>query len=125
MEEKPTESSVLDPATLSELHNLEGSVNRGFFRQMVDAFVSDGAVRLQQIETALGEKDRESLSTAAHTLKGGSLSVGARALADICRRLDAAAGAGDLAAAAEQFRLLGEEFERVRTALEKEAEKPI
>ncbi|MGH2810139.1 MAG: Hpt domain-containing protein [Actinomycetota bacterium] len=123
MEEKPTESAVLDPATISELHHLEDSGNQGFLRQIVDAFVSDGAVRLKQIETALGLKDREGLSTAAHTLKGGSLSVGARPLADLCRRLETSAGEGDLAGAAEQFGLLREEFERVREALEKEAEK--
>jgi CheY-like chemotaxis protein/HPt (histidine-containing phosphotransfer) domain-containing protein len=77
----------------------------------------------REIEAALAADDLPKLGLAAHKLRGAALGVGARALAEIAARLQAAVRAGDRSNCGEGLDALGGEIRRV--AAEISSELPI
>lgn len=79
---------------------------------MLDTYVSQG----RQLAATL----RQALGRAAHTLKGSSLNVGAKPLAELCARLEELGKAGDLTGAGDLVAQVQTEWERVTAALDAE-----
>lgn len=71
----------LDEAVLGALQE----VMEQEYPLLLDTFLSDSRVRLQQLHAA---SDVEALSQAAHSLKGSSSNMGAVQLAELCRQLE-------------------------------------
>ncbi len=99
---------MVDEKVLQELQASVGG-DRGFVRDLIDAYVTDSAGQLEAIEAALAAGDAEALVRPAHTLKSSSATVGAMDLSSLARTLEMAGRFGTLGdaetrAAAEQLR---------------------
>jgi CheY-like chemotaxis protein len=109
--------AVLDPATVEELRDLGDELLASLYAQYLEGL--DTALDELTAAAARGgwdDEDETSVPRLAHRLKGGSGSLGLRGVADLCARLERAAGGPG----AEVDRLLGElraERLRVRAAV--------
>jgi CheY-like chemotaxis protein/HPt (histidine-containing phosphotransfer) domain-containing protein len=73
---------------------------------------------VEEIVQAVALDDAERLREQAHQLKGVAANLGARELAEVCSRLEAAASAGDLEAAVEPLAMLRPRTREMLAAIE-------
>jgi HPt (histidine-containing phosphotransfer) domain-containing protein len=73
------------------------------------------------VEEALQKGDAPTVERTAHTLKGGSGSMGARVMFGLCAQLEDIGASGDLSQGSELLGQIREELGRVERALEEEA----
>jgi HPt (histidine-containing phosphotransfer) domain-containing protein len=74
------------------LHSIDG--DKGFARDLADAFIGTVDREVTAIISALGSGDATAVRNSAHTLKGASANLRASAAAAAAARLEAATGAG-------------------------------
>ncbi len=84
----------LDDEVFESLKGLE-SCAPGLSRKVMDAFWEDTPRRLEDIEQALLGHNAEKLSRVAHTLRGSSGNLGARAFVQICADLERSVAGND------------------------------
>lgn len=90
--ENPTMECRLDPRVIGDIVGASPE----FANELVDLFIQDAWGRVDALSTAFAARERDTLRTLAHSLKGSSSTVGARRLSTICHRLEQhAAGSGD------------------------------
>ena len=77
--------------------------DRDLLRDVTAAFVEECPQMAALVESSIAAGDGTSLSRAAHTLKGGMRMFGASAPMEVAAKLEATAGQGDVAAAAEIY----------------------
>ncbi len=106
----------LDRETLARLRADLGP-GRDAFNELVGLFISELVPRLQAITLALERDDPRRIAAAAHILKGSSMLVGARAMAELCLEIELAAKNGTIEQADALMKLLREEAGRVARAL--------
>jgi HPt (histidine-containing phosphotransfer) domain-containing protein len=58
--------------------------------ELIDAFNTDAAARMQQLRVALRNSDFSRILAEAHAIKGSARQVGADAVADACQELEIA-----------------------------------
>jgi HPt (histidine-containing phosphotransfer) domain-containing protein len=112
------EPGPLDLDAIAELRQLGGEGGEDALRQLVAVFEEAAMPRLSALHEALGRRDAGELERRAHTLKGSSLSVGARRVADLSRALEQVGRAGDLTRAADLLPQLETELARYEAAIE-------
>jgi HPt (histidine-containing phosphotransfer) domain-containing protein len=76
----------------SLLNSIDG--DKGFARDLADAFIGTVDREVAAIISALGSGDAAALRNSAHTLKGASANLRAAAAAAAAARLESATGAG-------------------------------
>jgi signal transduction histidine kinase/DNA-binding response OmpR family regulator len=81
-------------------------------RSVLMEFLSNARENAQEIETALASHDMPAVAFAAHKLKGGALSVGARALQQLAATMEGAARPGDTAKCQDILTTLVRELQR-------------
>ncbi len=81
-------------------------------RALLQEFLSGARESARDIEAAVARSDMAMVSASAHKLKGGSQSVGARALERVAAALEAAAGSGNGTTCRGMLGVLGRELER-------------
>jgi HPt (histidine-containing phosphotransfer) domain-containing protein len=106
----------IDPAVFAGLVEMTGG-EMDFVDELVDTFLEDGRAQIEGMRASLADGDTERLGRAAHSLKSGSLNVGALDLGATCRSLEEAARAGDVPDAGERIDAIAAGFEAVRTVL--------
>jgi HPt (histidine-containing phosphotransfer) domain-containing protein len=106
---------AVDPAALDAMLEMVGG-DVEFFDELVDTFLEDAVTQLEAMRLAAGA-DAESLVRPAHSMKTNSANMGATALAQMCRDLEATARSGNLEGAAERVAAVEQEFALVRTEL--------
>jgi two-component system, sensor histidine kinase and response regulator len=82
--------------------------------EIIAIFLGDAPNHIAAIRSALASRDAAGVAEAAHALKSGSGNVGATRVYELCDRLEAIAGRGDLAAAAATFDQLEKELRNWR-----------
>jgi CheY-like chemotaxis protein/HPt (histidine-containing phosphotransfer) domain-containing protein len=112
----PAGPSAIDPAALAELFESVGG-DADFVGEVVDAYLADAPIQLEAMRAALAAGDLVALGRAAHTLKGNSRNVGASNLAEVARRIEEQARAGDATEAAERIDAAADAFGAVVAAL--------
>ena len=110
------EASVLDPTAIDRLSEMTGG-DPEFIRELITTFLEDAMVQIAAMRTAVDAASADELVRPAHSLKSNSASMGATALAEMCRSLEADARAGRLDGASERVAAAAAEFERVSGAL--------
>ncbi len=80
----------------------------GALAGLLEDFLSDSEKRLRAARAALDLGERAAAGREAHAIKGAAAAVGARGLAELCRRLDAAARPESDADASELAALLAQ-----------------
>ena len=97
--------------------DIQASVERAgdvsFWQELLDAYVSETAARLNSLDQALASTEAEAATREAHTVKGGSAEIEAPQMRALALQVEQLCKAGDLTAAAASARLLREEFGRL------------
>ena len=83
----------IDAAVFANLLEMTGG-DHEFVDDLVDTFIDDGRRQVDALQAAAAAGDREALVRPAHSLKSGSLNVGALRLGELCRELEETARAG-------------------------------
>jgi CheY-like chemotaxis protein/HPt (histidine-containing phosphotransfer) domain-containing protein len=115
--------AALDAAALAALRELREPGQNDPLKELGELFLKDARARLQQIESALAERDSPKLAAAAHALKGSASNLGARRLSALCAGLEKLGKAGDLTEAASILLNLRSEFHCVEESLVTEMQK--
>lgn len=109
-----TAQAVLDPGALRELRN----GGDDFLREIADLFCSETPAQIARIGRALEAGDLDAVKREAHSLKGASLSMGARGISALSIEIEEQAKQRAVPRAVALVAKLVEEFARVQTALE-------
>jgi signal transduction histidine kinase/CheY-like chemotaxis protein/HPt (histidine-containing phosphotransfer) domain-containing protein len=102
----------LDEEVFDSLKGLEACAT-GLSKRVTEAFLNDTPRRLEDIKQALFEHEGEKLALVAHTLKGSSSNLGARAFVQICSDLEHSVAENDWENCSKLLNSLREEFHRL------------
>lgn len=91
---------VLDEETISGIQELDGDGEPELLRTLLNMFTSDTPLRIETLQRAIDNKDLAESAGVAHSLKSGSLGIGAQYLASVCAGIELHARQDNLAAAA-------------------------
>ena len=105
-------------ALSSQLQELVDEGQGEIVSELLDLFIVEAAEHMTKVEAALASEDLKALAFSAHSLKGGSGSVGAAAMAEEAHRLQVAAENGDFTAAQNSFSSLLAQFRQVQASME-------
>jgi two-component system, sensor histidine kinase and response regulator len=110
----------IDREVLARLRGLQGEDEPDIVAKLAGVFLDDARSRLQAVEEALQQGDATTVQRVAHMLKGGSGSMGARGMFDLCAQLEDIGSSGDLSRGSGLLERIREELGRVDRALEAE-----
>jgi HPt (histidine-containing phosphotransfer) domain-containing protein len=113
------EASV-DREVLARLRRLQGEDEPDIVADLAGMFLKDARTRLEAVEEALQKGDAPVVERAAHTLKGGSGSMGARGMSGLYAQLEDVGASGDLSQGSELLGRIKKELGCVQRALEAE-----
>ncbi|AFY66132.1 response regulator [Geitlerinema sp. PCC 7407] len=114
--------SPLNAQALQSLRDMLGG-DEAALAELLRYYLTDAPKMVQEIQAAIAESQARQLQEAAHRLKSSSASLGATALAQLCRTLETQGKDNCLQASAPVAEALVQEFERVIAALHEEVEK--
>ncbi len=80
-------SGPIDDAVFAGLIEMTGG-EMDFVDELVDTYLEDGRNQITSMRAASANGDVPTLGRAAHSLKSGSLNIGATDLAALCRALE-------------------------------------
>jgi two-component system sensor histidine kinase BarA len=107
----------IDAAVFANLRDMTGG-DHEFVDDLVDTFIDDGRRQVDALQAAVAAGDREALIRPAHSLKSGSLNVGAMRLGVLCRELEETARtSGELPDAAERVGAIASAMDSAAVAL--------
>ncbi|PTN31541.1 response regulator [Desulfonatronum sp. SC1] len=89
-------------------------------RQLAALLLTDVPRHLDELETALGDKNSATVREIAHTIKGVALNTGCLALGGLAKEVEDAAARGDLGRPGELMPDLWRGFDRLREVLREE-----
>ncbi len=112
----------LDTKVINTLRNILRG-DRAAFAELIECYLTETPRLVQNISTAMATEDTQTLWKTAHQLKSSSASVGAMTLAQLCRQLEAQARSNKFQSSLEAISQLHQEYEQVKTALQKELAK--
>lgn len=107
----------LDPEVIEKLRQLTPPDEPDVLQQVLQLFLSEVPRRIERLRNALAAGDIEELGRSAHSLKGSAGNIGARALHEVCSRLDAQARANDLTGARPLVDEVSVEFDKVESEI--------
>ena len=107
---------AVDNAVLGALRESVGD-DPEFLGELVDEFLQDAPTQLESLREAASSGDATTARRAAHTLKGNSLTFGARKLASLCQDAETAASADNLTAVLSRLDEIDAEWSRVGAEL--------
>jgi signal transduction histidine kinase/EAL domain-containing protein (putative c-di-GMP-specific phosphodiesterase class I) len=95
----PTSPALIDPAVAAELAHMADSGRADFVARVTRLYREHAPVAVRSMVEAAAAGDRAETARAAHALKSMSGNIGARAVADMAGRIEAAARERDVAPA--------------------------
>lgn len=113
----PMEPATLNRDSLEALKSLQSEGDDGFLKEMVDLFLTDTPLRLNDMESALQDGQQQEFVRAVHSIKGASANFGADDLHALCADVEQMGRSGKMAEAGARIEAVQAEFERVRMAL--------
>ena len=105
---------TIDLATLDELKATAGA---DFIMELVDTFLTEAPLILDELRRALATRDADVFRRAAHSLKSNANTFGAHALGAMARDLELTGLASVLKADGRPLETLAQEYARVAAAL--------
>jgi two-component system sensor histidine kinase RpfC len=106
---------VLDTKALAELEMI-GSGTR-FMTELIEGFVQDGELLLEQMTQALADAEHEQLKDLVHAMKGSAVTLGAQRLSRCCMDITRQSGPELEAGKARLLKVLRERFQEARASL--------
>jgi HPt (histidine-containing phosphotransfer) domain-containing protein len=110
----------VDREVLAGLRGLQGEEETDIVAELAGVFIEDARSGLQEVEEALQKGDAPAVERVAHKLKGGSGSMGAGGMIDLCAQLEDVGASGDLSRGPRLLKRIRDELGRVDRALEAE-----
>ncbi|MBS0377362.1 MAG: response regulator [Proteobacteria bacterium] len=89
-------TAIIDEAALAQVLKMQAAGSPNLLGRLIQAYVGSSREILRDLNRALDAPDLEGARRAAHVLKSSSANVGASRVASLSRRLEQAAGDGDL-----------------------------
>jgi len=114
-----TDTPVLDQTAIDNLRDLGAGDGGAFLREIIEIFLSDTPERIAELKESLGHGDRERFLRNAHSIKGSSSNVGARALRIAAEQIEIQAHEGLSPGLSTPLAELTAEFDRVRAELQR------
>ncbi|MBI1760965.1 MAG: response regulator [Acidobacteria bacterium] len=108
----------VDYDLIARVHEMREESGDQFVNELLALFLHDIPARIEAVRTALAADDAKALIRAAHSLNGGSASVGARVMSELAADLERLGRRGELADAPVLLAQLEAEFASVRTTLQ-------
>jgi HPt (histidine-containing phosphotransfer) domain-containing protein len=102
------------PETLREIGE-DG--DDGIVLELIDSFQSDTGRRLERLHNAVARHDAATVKAEAHSVRGSAAQMGAEALADLCRALEAGAPKLNWTELEDQMKQADARFAEVRSAM--------
>jgi PAS domain S-box-containing protein len=90
-----TETAIIDYNTVDTLNSLDDDGGHEFLNMMIELFLKDTPALADNIRDNAAERNFTGLTTAAHSLKGICLNIGAKALSDLCLKFELKGRNGD------------------------------
>jgi signal transduction histidine kinase/CheY-like chemotaxis protein len=90
------EANIIDYNAVDTLNTLDDNGGPEFLNMMIELFLKDTPVIVESIRSNTAEKNFTGLATAAHSLKGICLNIGAKSLGDLCLKFELKGRNGDL-----------------------------
>jgi len=111
---------MLDVKALQDLRKMFGEdAANSVLVEVIDTYLEEAPKQLQAIQKAVKTGDRAALSVAAHTLKPTSATLGAIALSELCKELEAMVRGGYTSEVVVlKVQELAVEYEQVKIALQ-------
>jgi HPt (histidine-containing phosphotransfer) domain-containing protein len=119
---RPQGDSPLDRRTIESLRDLERQGSSNLVKRIVRLYLDSVPALLEELRLAIQSGDPDRMGKAAHSLKSGSGNVGALHLLELCKEVETLGRSGTIGAAGARREEILDEFERVKQALEAEAE---
>lgn len=112
-------SQAAGPLDATVFESLRESVggDDAFVVDLVETYLADAATQIGAIDRAIGAADADALVRPAHTLKTGSLTIGATRLGELSRGLEMSARDGNLDGAPEAAVAIRDEWARLEPVL--------
>lgn len=108
---------IIDAEIIQGLRHDDAVRDDDSFQNDLMTFLRDGEHRIGVISLAASRPDLEMLDFAARSLRQSAERMGAMALVDHCRAIEAAATAGDASLAQQLGSEVSERYEAARSAL--------
>ena len=108
----------LDRKVLQSIRKMAGARAGEVLAQVVDNYIEQAPQLLQAMRTAVAKGDTVALHQAAHGLRSASANLGATALSQLCKKLEAMGKAGITAEALADVLQVEEAYETVKAALQ-------
>ena len=115
---------VLDPDVVDRLRQLTPPGDPDVLTQILHLFLDDVPKRIETLRAATAAGDAIAVQRTAHSLKGSSGNIGARALCEVCQQLDDGAKAGDLARLRSLVESVVSEYARVEAEIRRLLQEP-
>ncbi len=112
---------VLDPSVVESLRQMGEMTGADVIQDLLNLFRSDVPPLLEALRSAVETGNAQKLKENAHSLKGASANLGAKAMAALCFELESLGRNGTVDGAAGRLPELEKHFERVCAALVAEA----
>lgn len=114
--------TVIDAKILQSLRDMLAGDHKAL-RELIQCYLAELPRLIQNIDTSVTTQNTQALWQAAHTLKSSSAAVGATVLAQFCQQLEIQGRNRDLTASVDILSQLYQEYELVKTALQRELKK--
>ncbi len=116
---EPTRPDPIDYDVIERLRELEAQGSPSLLAEIVAHFLKDAPTRIATMRNALAARDADALRRAAHALKGSCLTVGAAAMAEGCKAIEARAKTGSIDGCDRWLSTLENDLDRARPLLER------
>jgi CheY-like chemotaxis protein len=113
----------LDARALETIRQMQQPGAPDLLEKIITLYLESSPQLMSALNGAIAANDAAAISRAAHALRSGSANVGAMALAEVCRALEAAGRSGDLTATADLGQQLAHEYARATAALADERQR--
>ncbi|PJA98017.1 MAG: hypothetical protein CO128_09520 [Ignavibacteriales bacterium CG_4_9_14_3_um_filter_30_11] len=88
LKSKVTSTKIIDEEKISFLNDIQTPEDLKFYKELINIYIEDLPKTIQLIKHAQINNDARMLQFNAHKLKGGSVTLGIQAVADICHELE-------------------------------------
>jgi DNA-binding response OmpR family regulator len=114
-------NETLDRSVIAQFREADTPGAQDFSLMLIDEFIKEAASQLELLRDARQRRDVRALKATAHSLKGSSMTMGARRLATLCTQMETHADCHPGGAITSALMTeLNQEFVKVREALEAE-----
>ncbi|HCR71453.1 MAG TPA: histidine kinase [Anaerolineae bacterium] len=102
---------------INTFNSLKESTDADFIKELIHTFLEDAPNQIEQMKVAIQNKDTESFTRAAHTVKSNAATFGATELANLARELESLGRENNLEIG-NKLQVMEEAFNQVKNQLE-------